>query len=680
MPVFVFAQEDSSHVLASIDKYALYVEIDTERHNLREEALLQVQILKDSVSRLQFMSESSINLLSVRDSANRRLETADEPSPSGRFHKEFSVALPDTLKRRGVLLLKVAFEAEFDDIAAHPSFIGPKEILLSANGIGAWWPVLSATTNPRPNQAAAVLLEVTAPSAFTIVSNGELDSIRTVGSKTTLRFVYKNRMPLQSCFLFCGSTEFSTRSIATADSSFRCSLYYTPGKFSSESAVILMQQLRDAHAFFSSMAIPDSGTDDVRVVVVGDDDGQGDWYSNGSLIVARNSSAYLSADSLAWTSPEENKCVHEIASFFGLASADSTHLFDEGWSEYLTAKFFLHQAVNNAEAQQRVRLGLLSRTLDFYPSQTLAQEHRPKKNEQAVLSRKGACVFLMLEYAIGEGAFDSVVAKLYRSFKYVPISLPTFQQLCEESYGSPLDWFFREWIYQTGFPEFILSTECTQTNRGSYSLKVKISQRGDLFTTPVDVVFSNSVRSTTKRVFVERQDQKFEFILPFLPTKSELDPNYFVLRWVPRLRLLAHGRTSVSFRVFDKDIGNSEREANILLQLDPNNITGWNSIALFSLGKAAVIKGDLAKAEEYFRRASGLEASEPTQLYSVLSLVRLGNVLEMEGKRDEAVELYRLGAALAGRNTLYYDVALIEAQKYLRQRFISTDDFWYGEY
>jgi tetratricopeptide (TPR) repeat protein len=132
--------------------------------------------------------------------------------------------------------------------------------------------------------------------------------------------------------------------------------------------------------------------------------------------------------------------------------------------------------------------------------------------------------------------------------------------------------------------------------------------------------------------------------------------------------------------VFDRDIVNSEREANIMLQLDPNNITGWNNIARFSLGKAAVIKGDLAKAEEYFRRASALDASGPTQLYSVLSMVRLGNVLEMEGKRNEAVEVYKLAITLAERNPPFYGTALFEAQKYLQQKFISSDDFWYGEY
>ena len=262
----------------------------------------------------------------------------------------------------------------------------------------------------------------------------------------------------------------------------------------------------------------------------------------------------------------------------------------------------------------------------------------------------------------------------------MPKTIPEFQQLCEEAYGTTLDWFFAEWVYQTGFPELILSTDVTLTNRGNYLLKAKISQRGDVFTTPADLVLSGNLRSLTRRVFIDRQDQEFEFVLPFLPTKSELDPNYCVLRWVPRLRLLAHARTAVSFRVFDRDLANSEREALLTLQLDPNNLTGWNNIALFALGKSAVIKGEITKAEEYFRRASALEANEPTQLYSVLSLVRLGNVLEMEGKRDEAVEMYKLSVTVAERNPALYGVALFEAQMYLREKFVSSDDFWYGDY
>ncbi len=241
-------------------------------------------------------------------------------------------------------------------------------------------------------------------------------------------------MPLKSCFALCGSTDFTKRSIGGADSSFQCSLYYNSGEFSSELAGVVLQKLRDAYSHFSSVTNSDNTYHGVRVVVVGTDDGRADGVSNNGLIIVRNSSSYSSFDSAAPASSNANIWVHALACFFSLAATDSTFLFDAGWSEYLTTNFFLFEARKEGEAQQRVRLDLLSRTLDFYPAQTLAQAHRSRKNEQAVFFNKGAYVFLMLEYVIGEAAFDSVTRKLYHDFRNTPITLSEFQQLCEEAY------------------------------------------------------------------------------------------------------------------------------------------------------------------------------------------------------------------------------------------------------
>ena len=136
--------------------------------------------------------------------------------------------------------------------------------------------------------------------------------------------------------------------------------------------------------------------------------------------------SYSAGDSTLLSSPSRKNWVHELARVFSLASTDSTFLFGGGWLEYLTTKFFIHEANNDADTQQQIGLALLSRrTLDFFPAQPLAQEHRSKRNEQAVFYSKGAYVFMMLEYVIGEAAFDSVTAKLYRNFKYTPAALTT---------------------------------------------------------------------------------------------------------------------------------------------------------------------------------------------------------------------------------------------------------------
>ena len=334
---------------------------------------------------------------------------------------------------------------------------------------------------------------------------------------------------------------------------------------------------------------------DISMVIIGTDDGHALWYKKSGIIVGRNSLSFAAYDTSVLLSSEMSRWVYELADNFGVAVTDSSLWLRAGWSKYLATKFFLKSALDDAEMRRHIRLELLSRTLHFYPAQSLGHGSNSGKNEQARVN-KGAYIFLMLEYVMGEDGFQMALDSVVRSSVLAPVNAASFQRLCEWAYGSPLDWFFTQWLDQTGFPELVLSTEIAQTNRGNYSVRATVSQRGDFFTTPVDIVFSNNVRSITRRVFVSKQDQKFEFILPFLPVRGELDPNYYMLRWVPRLRLLAHARTSVSFRVFDHDLSNSEREASVLLQLDPNNLTGWNNLALFSLGKLSVLKGDLVKS------------------------------------------------------------------------------------
>ncbi len=141
-PLFLFSQEDSAHVFASIDKYTLNVEIDAGHRIIQGEARMQVHLLKDSVSHVRFAVPSSMTLHSVRDSADKKFETAEEPSPSSVVNTEISVAIPDTLKRGDVLLLKFFYEEAFDSLAWRSSFISPKEILLSPNDTALWWPVL----------------------------------------------------------------------------------------------------------------------------------------------------------------------------------------------------------------------------------------------------------------------------------------------------------------------------------------------------------------------------------------------------------------------------------------------------------------------------------------------------------------------------------------------------------
>lgn len=676
----LFAQEENSGASAAIDDYALTLAVDVEHHTLHGDASIRFRVLKDSLPQIHLTLSPSMEVRNVRDSLDKKMEVREQAPQSGSGRKEISVFIPDTLKYGTPFTIKIVYDAVCNTDPTSRSFVNEGEILLASDDTASFWPLLSKETDPSVSRAGPTLLDVTLPSSFTVIPSAAVDSANATGPERTWRLYSALSGPPYRGFLFCASREVVRIGVASADSSVELLISYAPARFDRELAEAVLRQIRDAYAYFESVTGIRPHVSSISVAIIGTDDGRVEWLTRDSVIVGRNSFAYSVFDSTLLLSGRKNRWVHELAHLFAFTTTDSTYWFNEGWASFLTTKFFLHLAGGETETQRVTRLALFSSTLDFYPSPALAQGRGSGKNEEAVFFKRGACVFLVLQYVLGEETFGAVTKKMFDRFLTQPITIPAFQELCEEMYGTSLDWFFKEWVYRSSFPELILSTEVTQTNRGNYVLKARISQRGDLFITPVDLVITGRTRSITKRMFVERQDQEFEFVLPFLPVKSELDPNYFMLRWVPRLRLLAHARTAVSFRVFDRDLVNSEREATLMLQLDPNNLSGWNNLALFSLGKSAVLKGGLPSAEEYFRRASTLDANEPTQLYSVLSLIRLGNVLEMEGKREQAVEMYKWGATLAERNPTLYDVALFEARKYLHQPFVSSDAFWYGEY
>ena len=670
------AQIDSARIRVVVDGYTLRVSVDDEGDRINGEALLRLRALKDSVAQLQFVFASSASLVGARDSLGKSLRTAEAADAPENGPHEFTVTLRDSLRRGDTTVVRLQYKQKFDTLSTLPSFINGRDLALLPQADERWWPVLSSAECPLPLQSSPTVLWLTLPGQYVPVTGSAPDTEFSAEGNTTREYIEGKRIPLSSAFSVCASRTF-LQSVAAQDSSFRISIYYDPARLPASLADAVGRQLRNAYTFFSSVTHKERRPG-INIAFVGSDDGRALWFGQRAMMVGKNSFAYSADDTALLLSSRMSPWVYALAGEFGLESADSSSWISKGWRRYLATRFFIHGVTGNQDSLRQIRLELLSRTLGFYPSRPLGQSLAVGTKEETETVNESAYLFLMLEYIMGEEAFAGVVRSLGEVA--APVTVPMLQHLCEEAYGSPLGWFFSEWTTRTGFPELILTTDISQTNRGSYSVKATVGERGDFFATPVDIVFSNDVRSITKRVVVTRPDQTFEFILPFLPLRGELDPNYFLLRWVPRLRLLAHATTSVTYRVLDHDLASSEREASLLLQLDPNNLTGWNNLAMYSLGKISVLKGDLAKAEDYFRRASSLEASAPTELYSVLSLVRLGNVLEMEGKRQEAIEIYRLSITLGERRPALYGPALFEAHKYVAEKFVPADNVWYGEY
>jgi MalT-like TPR region len=659
--------EDTEQFSASVQRYSLSVKIDVERHTVQGEAQISVRCLRDSLTELRFRFFPPLDFISARDIYDKRFDRRLIELVDG--STEAIVFMEATLRSGDSVLVRLLFEGDFDTTSTSPSYIGRNSFLLTRTGQHPWWPQLIA---PMTHPASMADVIVTAPTGVRVFAGGTSDSSKSTERATRWTFTHSAIVPLDRAFMICGISEWTCATSCNADSTLRIHLYTDPSLFNQDLAARVIRELGEASDFFSGVTHRKAPSSDISYVMVGHDDRQWDWQSSANLVIAPNSPAYMQNDTLVTMLSVQNPWVHKLAHYYGFSVTDSLEWMRDAWAGYLSSRFFLSRA--DSEFQHRERLDLLTRTLDFYPAPPLVSVKLDLE------SRKGTYVLLMLEYLLGRDLFDNVMKTVCARPTASPLRNEELQRLCEEAYGSSLQWFFKEWLYQSGFPELVLTSDIKQTTRGAYSLQIVISQRGDVFTTPVNIVIVGNSRSITKRLFVREQDQSFEFIIPSKPTKIELDPDYLLLRWIPKIRLYAHAMTAHKYRMYDRDMQNSEQEALLTLKLDPNNHAGWNSVALFALGKLAVIRGDLKKAEDYFRKASTLETTEPAQIFPVISLVRLGNVLEMQDKRDEALQLYQLAVSSGERNSALYAYAIFEAQKYLQKRFVTSDELWYGRY
>jgi tetratricopeptide (TPR) repeat protein len=659
---------------ADIFSYRLHLVIDEMSHSIQGEAELKVRALRDSLTSLDIVFALPSEFIFAQDSGGAKLKAQISDSSQVASQGHVILQLPRAMRLGDSTVIRLEYKTTFDTNAASPAFINEREIFLPSNDSARWWPIVESGTDSSP--VPDVQLQVVLSPDYSVISTGDVDTASISKDEKEWTFVHKSGDKLSDAFFVCASKNFETSTFRNKDSTVCIRFFSNPPQFNPYLASTVTSLLGEAAEYFSSIAFKPSQLSDLQFVMIGSGE-QNAMSRHGKIIVGRNLPAFSVYDSLVNYYGTRNPWVCELARLFVIPNIDSIPWFNDGWTNYLADRFFLHRADGNESMKDQERIEILMRTLDFYPASPLSHEQEDGANERNAFSNRGAYVFSMLEYILGDQLFDSVVTEMSSPDSETSMNIGNFQKLCGNIYGSSLDWFFNEWINRTSFPEFVLSTEETETNRGTIILNAHVEQRGDIFTTPANLVITYNNRSEIKRIFIRKQVQTFEFLLPEAPLKVDLDPDYLLLRWVPKLRLLAHARTSIAYLMFDRDTANSAKEAQLTLELDPNNVTGWDNEALYALGKIAILQHDAKKSEEYFRKASTLDASEPAQLFSVLSLVRLGNVLEVEGRRDEALQLYELAVSFSQKNLSVYGYAFSEAEKYLHEKFISTDEFWY---
>jgi tetratricopeptide (TPR) repeat protein len=276
----------------------------------------------------------------------------------------------------------------------------------------------------------------------------------------------------------------------------------------------------------------------------------------------------------------------------------------------------------------------------------------------AATAGKGAAVLNMLRGVIGDDKFFQLLKALPEMFEWKSISTDDFRKLAEQVSEQALNFFFVNWIESSGAPEFKLEYTVFRTQKG-FRVVGKISQDLDTFSMPVTVHIETEGNPEEKVVQVVGTSSEFSidtFGKP-RPGGVTLDAKTQVLRFDNAMRVAVAIRRGEQFAEVSEF---SEALKEYQKALD---VTRNSSLAHYRIGELYFLQATWQSSANEFREA--LNGDLEPKWTEVWSHIKLGQVLDISGQRDRAVNEYKQ----ALRTNDDTQSALEEAQKYINSPY-----------
>jgi aminopeptidase N len=154
----------------------------------------------------------------------------------------------------------------------------------------------------------------------------------------------------------------------------------------------------------------------------------------------------------------------------------------------------------------------------------------------SLVYNKGATVLHMLRHVLGDSAFFHSM-RAYADdarFRFNNATSEGFRQICEAQSGKDLGYFFDEWVYGTGYPQYTYSWKAVPDTDGGYIIPIRIIQSSrtnpSFFSMPLDFKIQGQGWDTTVVLFNNLQDQYFAVHTARSPSIVSLDPDDWVLK------------------------------------------------------------------------------------------------------------------------------------------------------
>jgi aminopeptidase N len=307
---------------------------------------------------------------------------------------------------------------------------------------------------------------------------------------------------------------------------------------------------------------------------------------------------------------------------------------DDGLSTYSSALFIQDQEGESAFEDRMHSIDIQALIHESEMPIDQAGQLQPFSPEyQSIVYNKGAMVFHMLRWVIGDAAFFDGLRELAHQYAWQPVTTAEFQKVVEEASKQSLTYFFAQWVDSTGAPQFHRQWAIYRLQNGNYQVVGKIQQNLDIFRMPVEVrVYIRGGRPVNDRLMMIGTTADFTINTERLPMQVVIDPASDILKYTRQTRVEVEMASADQLAQAQEYFAAIDQYRKVLQ--DNQN----NSLAHYRIGDILFTLRNYNAALEEFQDA--LNGDLQPKWVEVWSYLKIGEVFDVTGQRDRALNEY----------------------------------------
>jgi len=603
------AQDRRSRI--DVEQYTVDAEVSPNTQSVTAKVAVRFVPIDDNLTAASFELNNALNVSKVLDDKGRQI-------PASRNQQDFTVRLSfeQPLPKGQPATITFFYDGKLAGQEDSPVYgikfaaIHPDYAYLTYPA--RWFPVSGYTTD-----RFAADMRITVPMGYTVLGSG-IDSKQTAGDKN--RYEIKFDRPS-----FPGSIAVVKGQPAKVNSEGVTTSLYFRG---AETGMVqgYGELVGKEMSYFTGLfGIPPYA----NLTVVETEDGAPNGYAAPGLIflaprgIGKQPNGKLVANQISRQWWEEL-----------LSPASRNHLWlTNGLAAYSELLWTEHVSGPGAMETQLRDSMVESLTIDNVPviQSSRLEDYSPEL--WALTGSKGAAVFGMLRYVIGDDNFFKTLKAYPQQYAWKSVNTDDFRKVAENACGQDLGYFFIQWIESSGAPEFRLEYTIFRTQKG-FRVMGKISQDLDTFRMPVDLQIQTEGDPETKRIEVVGTSSEFSVDTFGKPKNVLIDINNRVLRYSPQVRVAVAIRRGEQFMELS-EFGEALKEYQKALETNRTS-----SLAHYRIAEAYFLQNNYQPAANEFREV--LAGDLEPKWTEVWAHINLGQIFDITGQRERAVNEYNL--------------------------------------